>query len=232
MIASNTCAIAADGESAERYVAGTLPDEGGDAFEIHLLSCAACQRTVREAAALRAAGLAATPVSRRRIWPLAAAGALAAALVAVLLLPRESAIQRLGRVDAPIFEGTPVRGVADSASLLAESAMRDYRSRRYRSAAQQLERAASLDPSAALSFYLGLSRLLSGDAEGALSPLRQASADVVYGAESELYLAKAWLRLEEVDSARGHARLAAISGGSVARWAEALLDSMVRAERP
>lgn len=231
MMASSACSIAADGETAARYAAGTLSDVMAESFEMHVISCSPCQQAVRDAATLRA-GLVTTPRARRRNWPLAAAGAIAAALVAVLLLPRESAMQRLGRIEAPVFEGTPVRGASDSAALIAESGMRDYQSRQYASAVQKLERAARLDPSASLSFYLGLSRLLAGDTEEALDPLRQASADAVYGAEADLYLAKAWLRLGLLDSARVHARRAARSAGSTSLWAGALLDSMARAGRP
>jgi hypothetical protein len=225
------CSIAADGERVHRYVAGTLELENVTRFEAHLLGCAACQAAVREgmavAAALRriSAPVADSARGRRRLWwavPLtvAAAGAL------WIVVGREGPLARLGRVvEAPAFAGVPVRGDADSASRLADSGMVAYKAGRYREAARLLSGVAAENRTSALSFYLGVATLLSGDAAGAIQLLHEVAEGSPYAAEAHFYSAKAWLLSGHSDSAL--VELTAVPAEArIATHAVALADSV------
>jgi tetratricopeptide (TPR) repeat protein len=222
--AQTTCLVACDGETPAQYVAGTLADTDVQRFEIHLLGCSPCQRAVRDAATVAAGGRRMRSSGRLRLGLIALP--LAAAVLLFVLVPREDAWQRLGRIDAPLFEGLPVRAAPDSAALFAEQAIDRYQGGHYREAAALFETALALDSSAALSFYLGVSRLLADDPRAALAPLRAAAAHRVYGPEAHLYLAKLWIREAMPESALVHARRAAESSEPIAAHAAALADSI------
>jgi hypothetical protein len=226
-----TCSVAADGERVHRYVAGTLELENVTQFEAHLLGCAECQAAVREgvavAAALRRISAPAVDlrsVHRRRLWwavPLAAAaGAL------WLVVGREGPLARLGRVaEAPVFAGVPVRGDADSLSRLADGGMAAYGAGRYGEAVRLLAAVAAEDRTPALSFYLGLATLMSGDPAAAVHVLHEVPDGSPYAAEAHFYSAKAWLQSGRGDSALAH--LAAVqTEARIAARAAALADSV------
>ena len=226
------CPIADESDLIHRYVAGTLPADQVEEFEAHFVECAACQRAVREGAVLRAE----LRLRRRGIdalrtlaWgvPLAAA----AALVVWLVLPGESQMERLGRVGAPPgFVGFPVRAATDSAFVLAERGMAAYREERYADAAALLASAVERDPAPSVYFFLGVARLLTGDADGAVTALTAAldPPDNPYAAEARLYLAKAWLRLGRPDSALVQLAAVPADGDKVHAHASALADSVRR----
>ncbi len=225
-----SCVIAVEGERIHRYVAGTLEPESTAEFEAHLLGCVECQAAVREgavvAAALRrvSAPVPETTWRRRRVWwtvPLAAA-----AVVLWLVVRGESPLARLGRVaHAPVFAAVPVRGDADSASRLADSGMTAYGLGRYREAARVLGTLPPSDRTPAVSFYRGLALLMSRDPRAAIRVLDEVPAASPYAAEAQFYLAKAWLRAGNGDSALAH--LARISAGTrIAASAAALADSV------
>jgi tetratricopeptide (TPR) repeat protein len=139
---------------------------------------------------------------------------------------REGPLQRLGRVGAaPRFAGVPVRADADSASRLADQGMAAYVARRYAEATRLLGAVAAVDRTPALTFYLGVSQLLSGKHPEAVGMLRGVPPESPYSAEARFYLAKAWLRLGAADSAL--AALAAVPAASpIAAPASALADSV------
>lgn len=227
-----TCGISADGERVHRYVAGTLELEKVTQFEAHLLGCAECQAAVREgvavAAALRrisAPVVGSVRVRRRRLWwavPLTAAAAGAV----WFLFGRETPLARLGRVaTAPAFAGVAVRGDEDSASRFADSGMTAYGSGRYREAARQLGHVPSSDRTPALSFYLGVAMLMSGDPAAAVQVLRDVSETSPYAGAAHFYGAKAWLQLGSGDSAL--VELTAVpTDARIAPAAAALADSI------
>jgi tetratricopeptide (TPR) repeat protein len=220
------CPTRAQGDAVHRYVAGTLAPAEVEAFEIHLLDCEACQGAVREGAAVRA-GLRAGPGRRFPVlgWsvPLAAAAALV-----WLVWPASDPLRRLGRVDAvPTFEGLAVRADPDSAARLADRGMAAYAAGDFGEAARLLGSAAALDPSPAIRFFLGISRLRTGEPDSALAALALAlePPDNPYAGEARFYRAKAWLALGEADSAL--AQLAAVpAGAAVAPRAAGLADSV------
>lgn len=217
-----------------RYVAGALSEAEASDFELHFVDCPSCQRAVREGAAIRAALRRRSSAGRRR-KQLVSLVPLAAAAVAAfwLLLPSEDAVQRLGRLDAPpSFRGLSVRAATDRARTLADSGMAAYVEGRYPEATRLLDGAARLEPSPGVSFFLGMSRLLDGEAGDALSALNAAldPADNPYELEARYYLAKAWLRLGEADSALGQLEHIPLDAGTIGVRAVALADS-VRSHR-
>jgi tetratricopeptide (TPR) repeat protein len=150
----------------------------------------------------------------------------AAAGVLWLVVGREGPLARLGRVlEAPVFAGVAVRGDADSASRLADSGMTAYGAGRYREAVQLLGAVAPEDRTPALSFYLGLATLMSGDPAEAVHVLHDVPAGSPYAAEAHFYSAKAWLQSGRGDSALAH--LAAVPAEArIAARAAALADSV------
>ena len=220
-----------------RYLAGTLEPEAVEAFELHMVDCAACQRALRDGAVLRKvlrtsparAAIASPSPARRRIrWvlPLAAAAGLATIWLA---MPREGPLQRLGRLGpAPALAVLPVRGDADTAASLGRRGMDEYLAGRYRQAAQLFSASDSLEPTETVAFYRGVSALFGGDAAGAIVVLRRVmhSADDPYAAEAHFYSAKAWLRLGRADSALAHLSAIAAGSGAIAAHAAALTDSV------
>lgn len=203
-----------DEDAIARYVAATLPADELRDFEVHLLTCAACEAAVREGAAIHAALSAAGPpaavtVSRRLprwrlLWPLPA---LAAAVTVALLAARAEPLERLGEVsELPVFRGLPVRSSATSAERMVDSGMVLYGKRDYRRAADVLGAASGRTTDPGVSFYLGLARLAAGDASAAASALRSALEPPgnPYATDARFYLAKASLRLGAADSALVH----------------------------
>lgn len=226
------CVVAADGERVHRYVAGALEPDAVAEFETHLLGCAECQAAVREGAAVSGAlrratvaGTAAASGQRRTFWwavPLGVAAAGALWLVA----SRQTPLERLGRVStAPAFAGVPVRGDADSASRLADSGMAAYGAGRYREAARLLGVVAAADRTPAISFYLGLATLMSGDPVTAVHVWHEVPEGSPYAAEARFYSAKAWLQSGQGDSALVQLTLVPAEA-RIAAHAMALADSV------
>ena len=232
------CAVAADGERIQRYVAGTLEAEATSEFEIHLLHCSECQAAVREGVAVRAA-LRASPVAhhsaaipfRKRWWLIPAA---AAAVITVWLIGREGSLARLGRVGAaPAFSGLPVRGTADSAAILADLGMEAYKQGRYRDAATLLKAAAARGPGPAIQYYQGLAELLAGRPRESLREFGAVlgGAPNAYEADAHFYAAKAWLLLGRADSALTHLTAISSDTEAVGARARALADSVKEVSR-
>ena len=218
-----------------RYLAGTLEVEAVGAFELHMVDCAACQLALRDGAALRkvlrtSAG--ARPKPRPVLASLRWAVLLSAAAAAVALwiaLPRETPLRLLGRLGAPpALAVLPVRGDADSAASLVRLGMDEYLAGRYPEAARLLAAADSLEPTATVAFYHGVSALFGGDAPGAIVVFRRVMerADDPYAPEAHFYSAKGWLRLGRADSALGQLAAVPAGDGAVAAHARALADSV------
>ena len=235
MNGSTTCADAEARDLVHRYVAGTLEPDERDRFETHLLECAACQEAVIQGIAVRAALREESGGSRRppvMAWaiPLAAAATLAVWLI----LPSESAVERLGRVDQlPSFSGLPVRATADSAALLTDRGMAAYQDGDYRRAADLLAAAYRADSSIAVGFFLGVTQLKMGSAERAVESLAAAlePPQNPYAAEAHFYRAKAWLQLGQADSALAQLAAVPTTAARIHANARALADSVEQASR-
>lgn len=228
------CGARIEPDTVHRYVTGRLTDAETEAFELHLLTCHACQRDVREGAgigaALRDDHVRARPARPRRVtWVVPAVAA--AAVLLVVAWPRDP-LRSIAGVEAPAFDGLPLRTSTDSAAMLADSGMDAYAQRDYENTARYLARAVTHRSTPGTQFFLGTSRLLTRDAAGALAPLALAMQPPgnPYSAEARYYRAKAWLQLGRADSALAQLHGDEASGAWQVRLT-ALADS-IRARRP
>ena len=229
-----TCEMAEALDLVHRYVAETLSPEELDRFETHLLECLACQGAVRQGAAVRAALR--EPAAGSRTIPVAAwALPLAAAALALwLLFPTEGALEQLGQVGPmPAFDGLPIRTPEDSGVQLTDRGMSAYQAGDYRRAAGLLGDAFERDSSLAVGFFLGVTRLKTGEPSRAVESLAAARQppENPYAAEASLYQAKAWLQLGQADSALASLASIPSSAGATYEHARALADSVRQALR-
>lgn len=216
-------------ETAQRYVAGILPVDEVEAFELHLLGCERCRREVdlalRFAPALAAGaarvvspdvtlaasepgrassppgGASPRPARRSRRLLIAGLPALAAAALLVVVARSDSELERLAAITPPPFTGAPSRSLEETREV--DNGMQAYARRDFTRAAELLGRAAVTDSSPSVSFYLGVSRLATGDARGALQALAVPRSLLAspYRDDAAFFASKAHLRLGQVDSA-------------------------------
>lgn len=249
------CSDEAAGALAERYVAGKLGGAELERFETHYLLCAPCQEEIRFLTSVRSglravaaagplgdlrassAGQPQLAAKQSRSWRtttgVGLAIAAAIALFVVISGTREKReLAALGQVaQAPIYIGMPVRARDTSVQQHFERGMRAYTERRYPRAIEELKTAVRTEgSSAATRFFLGASRLMSGDFPAAADEFRAAAAvgDTPYTAEAHYYAAKALLRSGDGRGAIAELRRAAASDDPIATPAAALADSVTR----
>ena len=199
-----------DDEVARQWASGRLSPEAANEFEAHLLTCGRCQRAVESAAALATALRAPvvepdqrghrTPWAIRR-WSIPVA--IAAGVVTIALWPRDPFARLKNPGPAPAFTPASIRAGGEVGGA-ADRGMAAYQRRDYREAAALLgEAAAGQNATSGLRFFLGVSRLLAGDAAGAIPSLQAAVSDDAgpYAPEAHLWLGRAWLRSGAPDSA-------------------------------
>ena len=108
--------------------------------------------------------------------------------------------------------------------------MEQYAAGNYAGAARGLERASQLDPEAPdPPFYLGICRLMLSEADAAVRDLRRAidiSDSVSAADEARFYLAKAYLRRDDVEAARRELRLVAAGDTEHAAEAQEILAKL------
>jgi tetratricopeptide (TPR) repeat protein len=115
-------------------------------------------------------------------------------------------LEQLARIEPAPYEPTTFRNVPDAAITRFQQGMERYRQGDYRSAITSLQEAAMLEPDAPhIRFFLGVSQLIAGDTTSAVDSLRAAIAtgDTPYLEEAHLYLAKAFLRQQNLAAAQG-----------------------------
>jgi tetratricopeptide (TPR) repeat protein len=118
--------------------------------------------------------------------------------------PVKPSLDDLARLEPPGYTPGRLRGAADAATAKFQEAMDHYQRRNYLQAAALLGEASTLDPEAAhIAFFLGISQLLAAQPDAAINALRKTVAlgDSPYLEEAHFYLAKAYLRKENVDDA-------------------------------
>lgn len=215
---TQSCSIYDREETAARYVADRLNDTEREEFELHFLCCSECRDAIREATEIRS-GLRSARQRRKRRALLGPAGLAAAAVSWILLAPTST--ERLGHVDAPRADLMDIRAVEDSSALAADRGMAAYKREDYRDAAQNLAKAYARHIDDGTAFYLGLSLLLSGNPDSAITVFRAIEHGSPYAFDARYYTAKAFLRSNEADSARREL----VSADARTR---ALLDSIQR----
>jgi tetratricopeptide (TPR) repeat protein len=121
------------------------------------------------------------------------------------VLRQVEVLARLARVEPPRYLATVLRGSTDEATLRFQEGMKVYATQNFRGTVPILREAAALDPSRPdIAFFLGASELLSDDTTGAVKELRRtiAMGDTPFLEEAHFYLAKAYLKQGDTDSAR------------------------------
>ena len=144
---------------------------------------------------------------------------------------RPLSLEQLARAEPAPYEPGTFRSVPDAATARFQQGMERYRQGDYRSAIPDLEQAAGLDPAAAhIQFFLGVSQLITGDADSAIDSLRAAVAvgDSPYLEESHLYLAKALLQRQDVAAAQRQLQEVVALQGPRRAEANQLLDHIAR----
>jgi hypothetical protein len=124
---------------------------------------------------------------------------------------------------------TAVPGHTYSAATRAwfESGMNAYIDRRYSVAIENLEKAVQLEPDATdANFFLGVCKLLLGDAAGAIVPLKNAAADEKsqWAQPAHFYLAKAYVQSGDLAQAEAQFSAAAAIKGRLTTEARSSLD--------
>jgi TolA-binding protein len=118
---------------------------------------------------------------------------------------RSVAIAELARVEPPRYVPLQLRGAGETTEARFRAAMRHYAAGEYSQAAAGLTEAASAGrPAPHVTFYLGISHLLSGDADRAVEWLGATTTlgESPYLEAAHFYLAKAFLAKEDVNAAR------------------------------
>ena len=132
-------------------------------------------------------------------------GSIGPARPPVQVSPPAVSLADLARVEAPRYTPGRLRGAGDEATARFQDAMTHYERGDYATAIAGLRRAAALDAEAPhIPFFLGISQLMSGQLDAAIASLRQTLAlgDSPYIEEARFFLAKAYLRKEDVGAAR------------------------------
>lgn len=250
------CARVVRDEVTEQYVSGRLSEADQTAFEQHYFQCARCFEELRTYRLLRAEleSVAASEqpsllgVRRRWIWSLAAAAVIVASALTwrelrIRELPppggptpaqpteqaRAVSLVELSAVTPPPYQAVRLRSTADAATRRFREAMTHYERGDYTASAKGLSEAAKLDPSQAHTyFYLGASRLLSGNTDPAINALQAAInlGDSGYLEESRFYLAKAFLKKRQLDEARAELLKTVELKGDRERDARTLLEAL------
>lgn len=153
----------------------------------------------------RAAGWLRRLLSVRVLAPAAVA---AAAVLVLVILPSDD-LNRIAVLDPAPYVQVDTRAAESDAAILFRDAMSHYLDERYGDAARLLDEALSTGDESwhqaeQARLYLGVSRLLDGDADAALEPLREAagSSRLPIAERSRWYLAQANLMTGDAAAAR------------------------------
>jgi TolA-binding protein len=125
--------------------------------------------------------------------------------------PNEDPLTRMAAITPPPYVALTTRSAATADERAFEQAMAHYTSGRYAEAARGLSAVAAREPSLAhVQFFLGISELMDGRTEPARAALQRVvrSGTAPYSDEAHFYLAKAALRLKDVEAARRALRIA------------------------
>jgi len=219
-------------EMVEKYLTSRLSPQDQEAFEEHYFSCSRCFDSVETYRALQAelkeaaSAIRTEPLPRVIPWRWAwAAGVATVAVVVTLVVwlrppapelaprapvvvappPSSPSLTELARVEPPPYIPATLRGAADRATQHFRAGMQHYAKEDFRGALPDLRAAAKLNPKAPeIQFFLGISYLISEQTDRAIAHLRATVAlgESPYLEESYFYLAKAFLRKEDIEAAQ------------------------------
>ena len=137
--------------------------------------------------------------------------------------PAEPTIEQLARVEPARYEPNTLRGPMDEATRRFRRGMERYQEADYMKAAEELHGARNLDPDAPhISFFLGVSQLMSGNDVPAIDSLRATIAlgDSPYLEDAHFYLAKAFLRRNDLKAGTAELQQVIAIGGPRGRTSD------------
>ena len=143
--------------------------------------------------------------------------------------PPQPLFADLARVDAPRYTQPRVRGVTDDATVAFQQAMEHYLRRDYERAITGLREASALDREAPhILFFLSASQLLVAQTDAAIESFGKTIAlgDSPYLEEAHFYLAKAYLRKEDLRAAASELERTIELGGERQPTARTLLEQV------
>lgn len=148
---------------------------------------------------------------------------------------RVPSLSELAEVRPPSYTPVVLRGPSDEATQRFHKAMQHYMKRDYAGAIPGLRVASKLSPKAAdINFFLGICYLLTEQTDAAIGQLRRTSAlgDSPYVEEAYFYLAKAYLRKSDLESARRELKKAIEFQQNHKNEARELLDHLEELSKP
>jgi tetratricopeptide (TPR) repeat protein len=147
----------------------------------------------------------------------------------------EPTLAQLARVEPAPYEPLTLRGAQGEATTRFQRGMERYRQADYRGAIPDLSTAAESDPAAAhIRFFLGVSHLLLGQDRAAITWLQATIAvgDSAYVEDAHFYLAKAYLRRDDLSAAEKHLKRVVQLRESRSGEARHLLTQLARLKNP
>jgi Putative zinc-finger len=119
----------------------------------------------------------------------------------------EPSLPQLARFEPPRYEPLRLRGTPSEATTRFQMGMARYQKADYRGAVTHFRSAAELEPAGPhIRFFLGISYLLTGQDRAAVEWLNATIAlgDSAYLEDAHFYVAKAYLRQEDLGAAETH----------------------------
>jgi FimV-like protein len=249
-----SCERVSTDDLGERYLLDQLNEADREALERHFFQCDECFAQLETLRAVRerlerdrasAPGLALRPRPAMRWWwmALATAAIVTIAVAAILMWTVATApptvaelspeLAELAKIEPPYYEAIRLRGVYDEAQQTFRSAMEHYAAGDYTGAIPGLQEAADLDPSSPnISFFLGACYLLTDRIPEGITELEHTIAlgDTPFLEETHLLLAKAYLQLGDLESARTHLNATIALGGDLADEARSMSGQLQQEE--
>jgi tetratricopeptide (TPR) repeat protein len=148
--------------------------------------------------------------------------------------PAGPSLAELARFDPPTYTPAVLRGAQDEAMRKFRVAMKHYQQRDYARAITGLREAAKLNPKdAGALFFLGVSHLLSGQTDEGITALQQSVAlgDTPYLEEAHYYLAKAFLRKNDLAAAEAELQKTVQLKGDLESKAQQFLQAIQALQR-
>jgi tetratricopeptide (TPR) repeat protein len=137
----------------------------------------------------------------------------------------------LAHFEPPPYKPMTLRGATDEADKRFRGAMKQYAAGDFGSALRGLRAASELKPQAPrIIFFLGICHLLLGQTDAAIVELRRTIAigDSAFQEEAHFYLAKAYLRNQDLPAAREELRKALLLEGDLQGQIQDLLGQLER----
>jgi tetratricopeptide (TPR) repeat protein len=248
------CQKVEDQNIIERYLTERLSEPETEAFEQHYLECKKCfgELQMRHAVAIELSHRPIPVTPARSPWmPLSWQWGLASAAVALAVLsgalymrsrvetpapatqtptvqqPNPAVLEQLASVDQipPYLPGLIRGGSTNPALIKFQEGMSFYSSQKYSEAIAPLSEASRLDPQhVPTAFYLGISQLVSGNPDDAITQLAKITSQPEYAEEAHWFLAKAYLKKKDFRSARTELQAVQSLHGEHATAAQDLLN--------